>query len=201
MSGGVLTCGRMGVRFSFHYAHSLILPLSPSPTPSLLRARTHTRPDAHYAMPDDLTIRRATVDDAETLAQFNEAMAAETEDKTLDPDTVRAGVRAVFDKPEQAFYLVAERGGSIVGSLMITTEWSDWRNANFWWIQSVYVRPAARRAGVYTALHREVRRRARDADGVCGLRLYVERDNAAAQAAYKELGMDAPPYRMYEEML
>ena len=152
-------------------------------------------------MPDDLTIRRATVDDAETLARFNEAMAAETEDKTLDPDTVRAGVRAVFDKPEQAFYLVAERDDTIVGSLMITTEWSDWRNANFWWIQSVYVRPEARRAGVYTALHREVRRRARDADGVCGLRLYVERDNAAAQAVYKELGMDAPPYRMYEEML
>ena len=100
-------------------------------------------------MPDDLTIRRATVDDAETLARFNEAMAAETEDKTLDPDTVRAGVRAVFDKPEQAFYLVAERDGSIIGSLMITTEWSDWRNANFWWIQSVYVRPAARRAGIY----------------------------------------------------
>ena len=152
-------------------------------------------------MPDDLTIRCATVDDAETLARFNEAMAAETEDKTLDPDRVRAGVRAVFDKPEQAFYLVAKRDGSIVGSLMITTEWSDWRNANFWWIQSVYVRPEARRTGVYTALHREVRRRAHDADGVCGLRLYVERDNAAAQAAYKELGMDAPPYRMYEEML
>ena len=91
MSGGVLTCGRMGVRFSFHYALSLILPLSPSPTPSLLRARTHTRPDAHYAMPDDLTIRRATVDDAETLARFNEAMAAETEDKTLDPGPHRVG--------------------------------------------------------------------------------------------------------------
>ncbi|PSQ86034.1 MAG: GNAT family N-acetyltransferase [Bacteroidetes bacterium QS_3_64_15] len=164
-------------------------------------------------MPDDLTIRRATVDDAETLARFNEAMAEETEDKPLDPDTVRAGVRAVFEKPEQAFYLVAERDESIVGShsestssrvlgaLMITTEWSDWRNADFWWIQSVYVRPEARRAGVYTVLHREVRRRARDADGVCGLRLYVERDNAAAQAAYNELGMTESPYRMYEEML
>ena len=186
------------------YGRAIAVPLRllpHSPALPLLRARTHTRPDAHYAMPDDLTIRRATVDDAETLARFNEEMAAETEDKTLNPDTVRAGVRAVFDKPEQAFYLVAERDGSIIGSLMITTEWSDWRNANFWWIQSVYVRPEARRAGVYTALHREVRRRARDADGVCGLRLYVERDNAAAQAAYKELRMDAPPYRMYEEML
>ena len=123
----------------------LLRPLPHSPALPLTLARTHTCPDAHRAMPDDLIIRRATVDDAETLARFNEAMAAETEDKTLDPDTVRAGVRAVFDKPEQAFYLVAERNGSIVGSLMITTEWSDWRNANFWWIQSVYVRPEARR--------------------------------------------------------
>ena len=152
-------------------------------------------------MPDDLTIRRATLDDAETLARFNEAMAEETEGKTLDPDTVRAGVQSVFDTPEQAFYLVAERDGATVGSLMITTEWSDWRNADFWWIQSVYVRPKARRTGVYTALHRDVRRRAQNAEGVCGLRLYVEQDNAAAQAAYDELGMAEPPYRMYEERL
>ncbi|MFB6232042.1 MAG: N-acetyltransferase family protein [Salinibacter sp.] len=152
-------------------------------------------------MPDDLTLRRATTNDAETLVRFNEAMAEETEDKTLDPDTVRAGVRAVFDKPEQAFYLVAERDEAIVGSLMITTEWSDWRNGDFWWIQSVYVRPEDRREGVYTALHRGVRRRARETPGVCGLRLYVERDNTAAQEAYEELGMTEPPYRMYEEML
>ena len=152
-------------------------------------------------MPDDVTIRRATVDDAELLARFNEAMAEETEDKALDPGTVRAGVRAVFDKPDQAFYLVAERDSEVVGALMITTEWSDWRNADFWWIQSVYVRPEARRTGVYRALHRDVRRRAHEADGVCGLRLYVEQDNAAAQAAYEELGMEAPPYQMYEETL
>ena len=152
-------------------------------------------------MSDTPAIRRATVDDAETLARFNEAMAEETEDKPLDPDTVRAGVRAVFDTPEQAFYLVAERDGEVLGSLMITTEWSDWRNADFWWIQSVYVHPSARRTGIYTALHREVRRRAQEADEVCGLRLYVEQDNAAAQAAYEELGMGEPPYRMYEEML
>ncbi len=152
-------------------------------------------------MAPNVSIRRAARHDAETLACFNEAMARETEDKPLDPDTVRAGVRAVFDRPEQAFYLVAERDDAIVGSLMITTEWSDWRNADFWWIQSVYVRPRARRTGVYTALHRDVRRRAREAEEVCGLRLYVERDNAAAQAAYEELGMAEPPYRMYEEML
>lgn len=164
-------------------------------------------------MPRTVTVRRATLDDAETIAQFNEAMAEETEDKALDPETVRAGVRAVFDRPEQAFYLVAEQGEQTVGShsestssqvlgaLMITTEWSDWRNSDFWWIQSVYVRPEARRTGVYRALHRDVRQRAREEPDVCGLRLYVERDNAAAQAAYRELGMTEPPYQMYEEML
>ena len=149
----------------------------------------------------EISVRSATIDDADSLARFNRAMAEETEGKPLDPDTVRAGVRAVFDKPDQAFYLVAERDGAAVGSLMITTEWSDWRNADFWWIQSVYVHPEHRRAGVYSALHRAVRQRARAADTVCGLRLYVERDNAAAQAAYEELGMAEPPYRMYEEML
>jgi len=149
----------------------------------------------------EISVRSATIDDADFLARFNRAMAEETEGKPLDPDTVRTGVRAVFDKPDQAFYLVAERDGAAVGSLMITTEWSDWRNADFWWIQSVYVRPEHRRAGVYSALHRAVRQRARAAETVCGLRLYVERDNAAAQAAYEELGMAEPPYRMYEEML
>ncbi|WP_263787855.1 GNAT family N-acetyltransferase [Salinibacter grassmerensis] len=158
-------------------------------------------PRSFTVMPDAPAVRRATLDDAETLVHFNEAMAEETEDKTLDPETVRAGVRAVFDTSGQAFYLVAEREGTIVGSLMITTEWSDWRNADFWWIQSVYVRSSSRRTGVYSALHREVRRRARAADGVCGLRLYVEQDNAAAQAAYETLGMSEPPYQMYEEVL
>ncbi len=152
-------------------------------------------------MPDDPTIRPATADDLEVLARFNEAMAEETEDKTLDPETARAGVRTMLKEREQGFYLVAVRQRTIVGMLMITTEWSDWRNATIWWIQSVYVRPGERRTGVYTALHRDVRQRAREATDVCGLRLYVERDNAAAQAAYEELGMTEPPYRMYEEML
>ena len=152
-------------------------------------------------MPDDLTIRRATVDDAETLARFNEAMADETEDKPLDPETVRAGVQALFDDPTRGFYLVAERDEHIDGSLMITPEWSDWRNGAFWWIQSVYVRPEARRSGVYTALHRDVRRRARNEDDVCGLRLYVERGNTPARDTYERLGMTETSYRMYEEML
>ena len=142
-----------------------------------------------------------TIDDAETLARFNETMAQETEDKTLDPDTVRAGVYNMLEDSTRGFYLVAKRADAIVGSLMITTEWSDWRNGTFWWIQSVYVRRTARRRGIYRALHHAVRKRAMAANDVCGLRLYVERDNEAARETYEALDMTEMSYRMYEEML
>jgi ribosomal protein S18 acetylase RimI-like enzyme len=152
-------------------------------------------------MPDDVTVRTATTEDADLLARFNAAMAEETEDKVLDPDTVRAGVQGMLDDPSRGFYLVAVRAEQIVGSLMVTTEWSDWRNGTFWWIQSVYVRPEARRTGVYTDLHRAVHKRAADDEEVCGLRLYVDRDNEAARETYRALGMTETSYRMYEEML
>lgn len=152
-------------------------------------------------MPDDISVRAAARIDVETLVRFNQRLAEETEDKTLDAETVRGGVEAVFDKPTRGFYLVAERGGCVVGSLMVISEWSDWRNGAFWWLQSVYVRPADRRKGVYQALHRAVRRRARDDEDVCGIRLYVERGNEGAQKTYKALGMTEAPYRLYGEML
>lgn len=152
-------------------------------------------------MPDSITIRTATADDTDVLAQFNRHMAEETEEKALDADTVRKGVQSMFDDPTRGFYLVAVREEKIVGSLMITTEWSDWRNGTFWWIQSVYVRPHARRSGVYRALHHAVRTRARAAEDVCGLRLYVERGNESARETYEALGMTETSYRMYEEML
>ncbi len=152
-------------------------------------------------MPADLTIRTATADDTDVLVGFNEAMAQETENKRLDPDTVQAGVETMLSDRDQGFYLVAVRNEEIVGSLMTTTEWSDWRNGTFWWIQSVYVRPEARRTGVYTALHRAVRERAQRATRVCGLRLYVEKDNETARETYESLGMTQTSYRMYEEML
>jgi len=152
-------------------------------------------------MSNTVTVRTATRNDIDTLADFNRQMARETEDKTLDPETVRAGVRALFDDPERGFYLVATRDGERVGALMITTEWSDWRNGTFWWIQSVYVRPEARRTGVYTALHRAVRKRAETNDEVCGLRLYVEYRNETARETYEQLGMTQTSYRLYEEML
>ena len=149
-------------------------------------------------MPPPLTVRRAHTDDTEVIAQFNEAMAAETEAKTLDPDTVRQGVRALLDGAADGFYLIAERGGRAVGALMITTEWSDWRNGQFWWIQSVYVRPDARRQGVYAALHAHVEEIATADDAVCGLRLYVERANDDARRTYEAMGLTETSYRMYE---
>jgi len=152
-------------------------------------------------MPDDTTVRAATPDDTNILARFNERMAAETEDKTLDPRTVRAGVQALFDDPARGFYLVAERKKRVLGALMITPEWSDWRNGTFWWIQSVYVRPDARQTGVYSALHASVRQRAQNTETVCGLRLYVDRNNKPARRTYERLGMRETAYRLYEELL
>jgi len=152
-------------------------------------------------MPPPLTIRAAQASDAETIAQFNEQIAQETEGKTLDPETIRTGVRALLDDPDRGFYLLAERGGRVVGSLMVTTEWSDWRNGTFWWVQSVYVHPTARRQGVYSSLYAEAKGRADDADHVCGLRLYVDKDNSVARETYEALGMTQTSYRMYEEEL
>jgi GNAT superfamily N-acetyltransferase len=146
-----------------------------------------------------LTIRRATPADAETIASFNEAMAAETEAKTLDPATIRAGVRGLLTRPDLGFYLVAEDGGSFVGQLMITFEWSDWRNGLFWWIQSVYVSPEERRKGIYRRLHAHVTEMAWKEGGVCGLRLYVERENSTAMETYRRMGMLETHYLLFEE--
>ena len=149
--------------------------------------------------PLSITIRAASADDVERLAAWAMAMALETEHKRLDPDTVLRGVRAVFDQPARGRYFIAERdAGEPVGTLMLTHEWSDWRNGNWWWIQSVYVDPAHRRSGVYRALYDHVHALAQATPDVCGLRLYVERGNANAQRTYESLGMDDAGYAMYE---
>jgi ribosomal protein S18 acetylase RimI-like enzyme len=144
-------------------------------------------------------LRDATAADIEVLLAFQVAMAAETEDKGLDTTQLRRGIEYLLAHPAEGFYLVAERDGQTVGSLMVTFEWSDWRNGRFWWIQSVYVAASQRRRGVYSALHEEIRTRARRDPEGCGIRLYVERDNAAAQATYLSLGMDETHYRLFEE--
>ena len=152
-------------------------------------------------------IRSATDADSGLLAQWAAAMALETEHKQLDPDTLHAGIAAGIADAAKARYFIAmhdaalaghETVGLPVGTLMLTSEWSDWRNGDWWWIQSVYVAPQHRRRGVYAALYRHVEALARATPGVVGLRLYVEKDNQAAQHAYAGLGMADAGYAMYE---
>ncbi len=150
---------------------------------------------------DDIQIRLARSRDAVRIARFNNAMAMETESRTLAEATVNAGVEAVFSSKDKGFYVVAENGGDIVGALMVTYEWSDWRNGFFWWIQSVYVAPEFRRRGVYRQLYEFVLDRARTAGDVYGFRLYVERDNVIAQQVYASLGMRETDYLMFEQQL
>ena len=143
-------------------------------------------------------IREATPDDAPRIVEFQQAMALETEGRTLDESRVVPGVDAVFASPDKGFYIVAEIDGAVVGSLLITYEWSDWRNATFLWIQSVFVDADHRRRGVYTAMHNHVLALAESDDAYCGVRLYVERTNTVAQQTYKSLGMDHSHYDLYE---
>jgi len=150
-------------------------------------------------MSETIQIRYAQVHDAESITNFNIAMAQETEDKTLDFSVISAGVRKVFENPEYGFYLVAEEAERVVGSLMITTEWSDWRNRLFWWIQSVYIASDFRRRGVYSQLHHFVRKLAQEEPNVCGIRLYVENENHRAQKTYASLGMYKTHYQFFEE--
>jgi len=147
-----------------------------------------------------ILIRDATPADAPTIAEFNVRMAMETEHLKLDPPTVLAGVRAVLSDPSRGRYFVADINGTLAGQLLITHEWSDWRNADIWWIESVYVHPDHRRSGVFRTLYDQVRSAAHQA-GACGLRLYVERENLRAQNTYKSLGMDLTHYLVMEEML
>ena len=146
----------------------------------------------------DLGVRRATLQDMDVLVEFNSALALESEGKTLDQRRLRDGVAPLFDGDDRGFYLVAEAEGRVVGQLLITYEWSDWRNAYFWWIQSVYVASDWRRRGVYRRLHEYVLEEARLRGDVCGVRLYVDRDNHVAQQVYSSLGMDRSHYDMFE---
>jgi Acetyltransferases len=144
-------------------------------------------------------IRQGTIQDLDTLVDFNAAMAFETEGLILDRERLRCGVKAVLSDPSRGFYWVAEVEGRVVGQMMITFEWSDWRNGTFWWIQSVYVSPEHRRRGVFRALYEHVEKQARDLPGVCGLRLYVEGGNAKAQRTYASLGMQRTSYQIFEK--
>ncbi len=151
-----------------------------------------------------IRVRFAEEKDAFALVGFNRAMAMETEGKPLDVEILKKGVNAVFQDIGKGFYVVAEEiktDEKVVGCLMITFEWSDWRNAWFWWIQSVYVMPEYRKQGIYRHLYEFVKEEARKSGNVCGFRLYVDRNNKVAQQAYEKLGMKESNYIMFEEFL
>ena len=145
-------------------------------------------------------IREALEGDAQLIAEFNSLLAFETEGERLDADRVGQGVKALLHDPSRGRYWVAEADGRFVGQIMVTYEWSDWRNGMIWWIQSVYVRGDYRRRGVFSALYRYVQTLARQDPKVCGLRLYVERENARALRTYESLGMDMTDYRVMQTM-
>jgi len=149
-------------------------------------------------MAEKITVRRGTVEDAAVLVKFNITIAMETEGKKLDPATVSSGVEQVMHRPELGMYVVAEMQSAVAGGLMITREWSDWRNGEFWWIQSVYVDPAYRNMGVFRAMYEYICNEAEEAGDVVGFRLYVERTNETALKAYRAVGMKETSYKVFE---
>ena len=148
-----------------------------------------------------ITIRRATPDDADIIAAFNQGIARETEDKHLEDTIVGPGVANLLANEADGRYWLAEIVGQVAGQIMVTYEWSDWRNGRVWWIQSVYVSPEFRRQGVFSALYRHIESLVREDPSACGIRLYMEESNHSAQETYEKLGMAMTHYRVMEMML
>jgi GNAT superfamily N-acetyltransferase len=151
---------------------------------------------------DQLNVRIAKPEDAATIASFSAAMALETEGRRLDLDRLYGGTIALLESPDRGFFMVAELEQAddrrLLGQLMITYEWSDWRNGAFWWIQSVYVDRRWRRQGVFKRMHQAVLQEARARTDVCGVRLYVDKDNPIAHITYERLGLIRSAYQIYE---
>ena len=145
-----------------------------------------------------INLRMATVRDIDNITLFNTEMAFETESIYLDQADLRRGIAAVLSDSNLGFYLISELEGVMIGQILITKEWSDWRNGWFWWIQSVFVEPNRRRMGVYRAMYKKIVDMAGREGNVCGLRLYVDRDNLSAKQVYSHLGMSQSHYDLYE---
>ena len=149
-----------------------------------------------------VTIRRGIKSDVDALVKFNQSMAFETEGKQLDPESLLKGVASVFEDERKGFYVVAEtRMGAIAGGLLVVYEWSDWRNAWFWWLTSVYIIPDFRGHGIYRRLYDFVKEEARGQGDVHGFRLYVDLENTDAQKVYEKVGMFASRYLLFGENL
>ena len=146
----------------------------------------------------EIKVRLANAEDAEFLVHGNAEMALETEHLSLDLDRLRDGVHAVFERPSLGIYFVADVDGRRAGQMLITYEWSDWRNGVFWWVQSVHVEKSFRRQGVFRAIYSHVENMAKATPGVCGIRLYVENHNSRAQNTYEGVGMTRTAYQLFE---
>jgi GNAT superfamily N-acetyltransferase len=146
----------------------------------------------------NIQIRLADKNDIDTIAKFNAEMAWESENINLSMERLKKGVAGLFEDSRRGFYVVAECDGKVVGQTMITYEWSDWRNANFWWIQSVYVMPEYRRFGVFRSIVEHIKHKAEESSDVCGFRLYVSKYNSQAKKAYESMGMEMSYYEFYE---
>lgn len=151
-------------------------------------------------MLNGLSVRLAQDKDVDVLVKFNMALARETEQKILSSPVVTKAVQTLLKNPHNGFYVVAEIKQQIVAALMITYEWSDWRCGLFWWIQSLYVKPRFRRKGVFTSLYEFIKQQACRNSNVCGFRVYVEKSNHLAQAAYTHAGMKQTPYKVYQQL-
>lgn len=145
-----------------------------------------------------MKIRKAILTDAAVIAGFNVKLAEESEHLRLDLDTVTQGVTALLKDPTKGVYFLAEDESQVAGQLLITYEWSDWRNGLFWWIQSVYVKQDCRGRGIFKSLFEHVQHLARDEGDVCGLRLYVEQENETARRTYFKLGFEQKNYHVFE---
>ena len=154
-------------------------------------------------LPDQIIVRPARQEDVDSIVAFSAAMALETEGRQLDQTRLREGTLSLLAAPERGFFMVVElpeKGRHrLVGQLMITFEWSDWRNAVFWWVQSVYIAPAWRRQGVYRTMHDHIVAKAKADPKVCGIRLYVEQENRTAKTVYQRVGLAPSAYAVYEQ--
>lgn len=149
----------------------------------------------------DIRIRQATRADQPIIAGFNSSLAEETEGKVLNPALIGSGVTAILADSTKGRYWLAFIGGEVAGQIMVTYEWSDWRNGMLWWIQSVYVPTEFRRKGVFSAMYQHVESMVKDDQDACGIRLYVEKSNLRAQDTYRNHGMTEPGYLVMESIL
>jgi len=147
-----------------------------------------------------ILVREAVIDDAEVISNFQVAMAMETESFGLDKNKVSRGVKAVFGDKSKGQYFVAMAGDRVIGSLMITYEWSDWRNQWVWWIQSVYIVPSYRGKKIFTKMYQTIKDSVEKEDTVAGVRLYVDLTNVHAREVYKAIGMNGEHYQLFEWM-